>query len=79
MPDLTLPEAAAILGLTRHTVWALATSGALTAHRRRVVGHARPLWFVTRSDVDAYKDRRGDQLGKPGRTRRRQEGSDATV
>jgi excisionase family DNA binding protein len=74
MPDLTLPEAAAILGLTRHTVWALVKSGWLTAHRRRVVGHAQMLWFVKRSDVDAYAARRGEQLGKRGRTRRKEEG-----
>jgi len=71
---LTLPEAAAILGLTRHTVWALVKAKSLPAHRRWVIGHAQMLWFVTREDVDAYAKRRGNQLGKPGRTRRRQEG-----
>lgn len=69
--DLTLTEAAAILGLQRHYVWELVKCGRLPARQRQVPGQPRGMWFVARADVDAYAARRGNQLGKVGRTRQK--------
>lgn len=48
---LTLPQAAALLGVTREGVWKMVKTGRLPATR---VGH---VWLVSRFDVEARASR----------------------
>jgi excisionase family DNA binding protein len=49
-PLLTIPQAAARLGLDRTRVWRLVRDGRIPAQR---VG---PLWLIRQSDLDAFAD-----------------------
>lgn len=56
--EITITEAAALLGITRQSAHELATRGTLPGVRRRLPSQPRPVIYLDRAAVEAYQRRR---------------------